>query len=101
MNVHNCISVILSILKLLFYLIYRNFVLFYSGADNCSSAVMSIRMKGTLLLCLWGNGGRQSHLILHCMEVNSQLDSPVALTSRASPRLPNEQVSCEMESLHL
>jgi len=33
-------------------LIYSNFILFYSGADNCSSAVMLIRMKGKLLLCV-------------------------------------------------
>jgi len=39
------------------------------------------------------------HLFLHCMEVNGHLDSAVALTSRASPHLPIEQVSSEMESL--
>jgi len=40
-----------------------------------------------------------SRLLPHCMELNGQLDSPVALTSRALPRLPIEQVSSEMESL--
>jgi hypothetical protein len=40
-----------------------------------------------------------SHLLLHCMEVDGQLDSPVAVTSRALPRLPIEHVSSEMESL--
>jgi hypothetical protein len=40
-----------------------------------------------------------SHLLLHCMELKDQLDSPVALTSRASTRLPIEQVSSEMEIL--
>jgi len=33
------------------------------------------------------------------MEVNGQLDSPVALTSRALPHLPVERVLSEMDSL--